>query len=355
MKSIFSRLHTPLLGGVVFFASLLLSVSCEKKETPSAAAVLPTIIQVEQTIAPQAAETPRATIENQQAATPSSMPVATGAGLRFLAYNVENWLILEDRYDYDTRKSSKNAPKPDKEKAAVISVVTSAQPDVLGLCEIGTKEDLLEIQSMLKTAGLDLPHSHYAGGMDSTRHLGLLSRHPIVSTATPADTKYKLSGKEYGIQRSILDASIKTPDNRSWRFLGVHLKSKREVEDGDQNQMRINEAQLLRQHIDTILKDDPQARLISYGDFNDTRATAPIRIVSGPNNSPRAMSPIGAHDSRKEYWTHFWAKEDVYSRFDYIFFSQSMKKDVIFEECKILDPENWNDASDHRAVLGVFR
>jgi hypothetical protein len=67
------------------------------------------------------------------------------------------------------------------------------------------------------------------------------------------------------------------------------------------------------------------------------------------------MSPIGAHDSRGEYWTHFWAREDVYSRFDYIHFSQALKKDVNFQECGILDPKNWNDASDHRAVLGVFR
>ena len=50
-----------------------------------------------------------------------------------------------------------------------------------------------------------------------------------------------------------------------------------------------------------------------------------------------------------------WAKEDIYSRIDFIFYSQSVKDDVIREESKILDPANWNDASDHRALLGLFR
>ena len=335
-----------LRGGAVFFASLLLAVSCEKKQTPSAASVLPLASEVEPSLAVATSE------RAPSAAVPAT---ASATGLRFVTYNVENWLILENRYDYETRISAKDAPKPEKEKAAVISLLTDAKPDVLGVCEIGSKEDLMEIQKLLKAAGLDLPHHHFASGIDRSRHLGLLSRFPLSSTATPADTQYKLDGKEYGIQRGVLDATVQTPDSRLWRFLGVHLKSKRDVEDGDQNLMRINEAQLVRKHIDGILNTDPQARIISYGDFNDTRASSPVRIIQGPYNSPRSMSPIGAHDSRKHYWTHFWAKEDVYSRFDYIFFSQSLKKDVIFPECRILDPENWDDASDHRAVLGVFR
>ena len=330
------------------------SIACEKKETPSAAAVLPVIQEQAQVPSNAPSSPPPATKSNTNQASSASV-ATTNAGLRFVGYNVENWLILESRYDFETRETSKNAPKPDKEKSAVVEILRDARPDVLGVCEIGSKEDLVDIQTRLKSAGLDLPHSHFASGVDSSRHLGLLSRFPIISTTQAKDTRYQLNGKEYGIQRGILDATVQSPDQRTWRFLGVHLKSKRDVEDGDQNQMRINEAQLLRKHIDEILKTDPQVRLISYGDFNDTRASSPIRIVQGPYNSPRAMTPIGLHDSRREYWTHFWAKEDSYSRFDYIFFSQALKNEVSFKECGILDPANWNDASDHRAVLGVFR
>lgn len=359
MKHFRSLSLAPWRYGALFFACLFLATSCQKKETPSAAEVLPLASEVEASLATSAASTSetKSVTTVAQPSPVATAPAATAgaSALRFVSYNVENWLILEERYDFETRISAKNAPKPEKEKAAVVSILTDAKPDVLGVCEIGSKDDLMEIQKLLKAAGLDLPHSHFASGIDSSRHLGLLSRFPIASTAKPAETQYKLDGKEYGIQRGVLDATVQTPDSRLWRFLGVHLKSKREVEDNDQNLMRINEAQLLRKHIDEILKADPQARIISYGDFNDTRASSPIRIIQGPNNSPRAMTPIGLRDSRKQYWTHFWAKEDVYSRFDYIFFSQALKKEVMFEECKILDPENWDAASDHRAVLGVFR
>lgn len=359
----FVPLTRSIKSGALFLLIASLVVSCQKKGTDVSSTGMQTVeeSQNEQAATAPSAKTVAVTepvaVENvaQDAVSAPSSSQAAGAGLRFLAYNVENWLVMEERYDFDTRVTEKNASKPDKEKAAVVEIVKSAQPDVLGVCEIGTKEDLADIQARLKAAGLDLPHSHFAGGMDRTRHLGLLSRHPISSTAVPADLNYRMNGKEYGMQRGILDATVKTPDGREWRFLGVHLKSKRDVEDGDQNLMRINESQLLRKHIDGILSANPQARLIAYGDFNDTRRTSPLRIVQGPYNSPRGMSPIGAHDSRGEYWTHFWAREDVYSRFDYIHFSQALKKDVNFQECGILDPKNWNDASDHRAVLGVFR
>jgi endonuclease/exonuclease/phosphatase family metal-dependent hydrolase len=183
----------------------------------------------------------------------------------------------------------------------------------------------------------------------------LLSKYPIATTAQPEKLDYVISGKPYTMQRGILDATVKTPDGRPWRFLGVHLKSKREVNNGDQNLMRINEAQLLRRHIEGILKQDPQARLICYGDFNDTRRTSPLRIVQGSYNSANYMTPIALHDSRNEYWTHYWEREDIYSRIDYIHYSPGLKNDVLFQECGIVDVPTWRKASDHRAIKAAFR
>lgn len=301
---------------------------------------------------PPAAEVASAPAQAQPLA---STPSADRASLRFVSYNVENWLILEDRFDFDTRQSSKNAPKPEKEKAAVIEVLKLAQPDVLGLCEIGTIDDLKEIQKMLRQAGIDLPHLHHSGGVDRTRFLGLLSRYPIARTVAHDNLNYRLSGRAYAMQRGVLDATVQHPDGRTWRFLGCHLKSKREVEDGNQAQMRIQEAQLLRKQIDRVLRDEPKSRLIVYGDLNDTRMSPSIRIVQGPFNSPRTMTAIPLKDSRGLAWTHYWAKEDVYSRIDYILYSPALKNELILGDSKILDPDCWNDASDHRAILGVFR
>lgn len=173
---------------------------------------------------------------------------------------------------YVNRKNLKGAPKPDSEKEAVVKILTKNTPDVIGLCEIGEASDLAEIQQKLKAAGLDLPHSHYTGGSDPTRHLGVLSRFPITSTAKPAQSEYQLAGNTFSINRGILDATI-TAHGKTYHFLGVHLKSKRESEQGDQEAIRFNEALLLRKHINSIFATDAEARLIAYGDFNDTRST----------------------------------------------------------------------------------
>lgn len=283
---------------------------------------------------------------------PPPPPIAPPSteGLRFIAYNVENWLTM-DRYMDE--KSSKNAPKPAAEKKAVIDILVTHSPDIIGLCEIGEAKDLAEIQNSLKAAGLDLPHARHTGGSDPVRHLGLLSRFPITSTAKPAEVDYQLKGRTFAINRGILDATIRAR-GKSYRFLGVHLKSKREVEEADQEEMRIHEARLLRRHLDAILLTDTNARLIVYGDFNDSRPSKAFRTVTGNYNDPGYLTAIPAKDSRGEAWTHHWAMHDLYSRFDYITVTQAMRPEVDFKASRIIDDPAWSEASDHRPVLAVF-
>lgn len=245
-------------------------------------------------------------------------------------------------------------PKPESEKQAVVALLARHAPDILGLCEIGQANDLAEIQADLKAAGLDLPHSHYTGGADPVRRLGLLSRFPITSTAKPAETEYRYAGRTFAINRGILDATV-TAHGKSYRFLGVHLKSKRDSQQGDQEAIRLNEARLLRRHIDTIFNSNENARLVVYGDLNDTRATPAIKTITGNHNDPTYLTAIPAKDSRNDTWTHHWALQDLYSRIDYIMVSRALREEVDFPAAKIIDDSGWDTASDHRAVMAVFR
>jgi len=271
------------------------------------------------------------------------------ATLRFIAYNLENWLTMER----DVGGQLKATPKPESEKSACIRLLAAAKPDVLGICEIGSRDDAAEVRSRLKAAGIDLPHLHFTGGADDVRHLALLSRFPLTAH-DPGRLTYRIETLEFGMQRGILDASLAI-DGSSFRFLGVHLKSKREVVAGDQEQMRRNESHLLRRHVENLLAADPEARLVVYGDFNDTRHSAVIRGVQGPYNSPLFLTALPLADAQGDRWTHHWAYEDVYSRFDYIMVSQPLKREADFKASRILDDSDWNEASDHRAVLAVFR
>ena len=357
------RAYAPRILGVFFCAfSLLAGPSCDKKastpdwDTPGVAVAprspafavassqaTPVVVKA---ATPPAAEIPRS---------PEKVTLPTEAisseGLRFINYNVENWLTMDRYVD---RKNLKDAPKPETEKAAVISLLARHAPDVVGLCEIGEATDLAEIQADLKAAGLDLPHSHYTGGSDPTRHLGFLSRFPITSTAKPAASEYQLAGQTFAINRGILDATIQAR-GKDYRFLGVHLKSKRDSEQGDQEAIRLNEARLLRKHIYTIFTNDADARLIVYGDFNDTRATPTIKAITGNYNDPTYLTAIPAKDSRDQAWTHHWALHDIYSRIDYVMVSPGLKDEVDFQAAKIIDDADWDEASDHRAILAIFK
>jgi len=290
---------------------------------------------------------PKTTVKRASAGTDD-----TTSGLRLVAYNVENWLTMDRSHDHT---DAKGVSKPAAAKRAVIQLLSHNAPDVLGVCEIGSRDDLAELQSALKASGVELPHLYYTGGGDELRHLGLLSRFPITSTTTPpaAELDFKLNGSAYTMNRGILDATIQA-NGKPYRLVGVHLKSKREVADGDQDAIRLCEARVLRHHVDAILTADPGARLIVYGDFNDTRASAALKIVTGNSGDATCLTPIPVHDKQGERWTHFWALQDIYSRFDFITVSQSLRHEVNATTSRVIDDPEWIDASDHRALLAVF-
>ncbi len=331
LKDIFNGTASRLLLAVLLFGA----VSCDRPQTPEWGKK-----------AADSSPDPAATEV-------ASEPVARGQreDIRFIAYNVKNWLVTNR---YANGKALESKPKPADEKAAVISILVRHSPDIIGLCEIGTAGDLAEIQQLLKEAGIDLPHSHFTGGADPVRHLGFLSRYPISTTGKAEKTEYHLQNKLYFWNRGVLDVTVDI-HGRQFRFLGCHLKSKREVEEGDEEEMRRAESLLLRQHVDSIFAKNPQERLVVYGDFNDTRSSVSGKNITGSYNDPGYLTAIPAEDSTGTRWTHHWVLHDIYSRIDFIAVSKSLKPDTVFPEAKVLDDPEWAKASDHRAVLAVFR
>ncbi|MBC7979100.1 MAG: hypothetical protein H7Y36_00885 [Armatimonadetes bacterium] len=259
---------------------------------------------------------------------------------RFATYNVKNWLI-----------STQSPEKSTASKNAIISILTAAKPDVIGLCEIGSARDIAEIRRLLRASGLDLPHTYHSGGSDRVRHLGIISRFPITSAHRP---DLHISGKDYFMQRGILDVTLRIGQNQV-RFIGLHLKSKRIVHEFDQELVRIEEATRVRQHIDSILGKNPDALVIAYGDFNDTTRSLSTRIIFGKFRTPYYLAPVHAKDSRGESWTHYFALQDSYSRIDYVTTSQAMKRHVDKKNSFIIDNPLWEIASDHRPILVGFR
>lgn len=272
----------------------------------------------------------------------------------FCSYNVKNWLTM-DRFDPQTQKMLSSAPKPEEEKKRVVEILAAIKPEVLGICEIGTAEDLAELQGRLKKAGLDLPHTELAHGGDEHRRLGLLSAFPIVARNSQTNLTYQLNGKTMPFQRGILDATVRLTSSFEVRFLGVHLKSKREVDEADQSQMRRHEARLLRKHMDAIFAANMKTRLLAYGDFNEQRNEPAIDTLMGDRQSDTGMLDVQLRDKQGEVWTHFWDAADTYSRLDYLFASRLLRPHLDFRRSFVYSARDFNKASDHRPIVMTIR
>jgi endonuclease/exonuclease/phosphatase family metal-dependent hydrolase len=265
------------------------------------------------------------------------------------AYNVENWLEMD-------RHGLTNAPKPVAERDAVAKVLAGIRPDVLGVEEMGTPNDLADFRARLKDNGLDLPHVEWLQAGDANRHVVLLSRYPITENRSHTNLTYLLNGQSRPIERGILDVRVQVATNYSFRALVVHLKSKRQTDVGDQAVMRLEEAKLLHRQIDDILRRDPQENFIVMGDFNDTPGSPAINEITTTNC--HSLFVLHPRDSKGYDTTHFWRWQkdpsNRWSRIDYLMASPGMSNEYVEGSAKINDPPGWLDASDHRALSAKF-
>ncbi len=264
-------------------------------------------------------------------------------------YNLRNYLAMERRVNGEPVA---DAPKPESEVQAVIEGLRQIRPDLLGVCEIGDESFLADLQSRLRAVGIDLPHTelvHDTAGWN--RNIAFLSRFPIVARNSRDDYTYELAGTRHAFQRGVLDVKVALSSRYHLRYIGLHLKSKREVPEGDQVLMRLNEARLARRHIDRILEAEPGANLIVAGDLNDLRSEPPVKTLQGSFGGQGYLTALTLSDAFGFRWTHHWSFADSYSRFDYVLHSQGMKNEIDRKNSRIHHWDGWDKASDHRPLV----
>lgn len=279
----------------------------------------------------------------------ASAQESTSEPVRFVAYNVWNYLGMNRRIDGEMVE---NAPKPEEEIEALIEMLKLGNPDIVGLCEIQPLPYLGDLQERLKVAGIDLPHAHFVTAPDGRpRSLALLSRFPIVASNSQDSLVYRASGKTLPHSRGILDATIQVNPNYQLRLIGLHLKSKREVPDADQGLMRQIEATMAREHVEAILEAKPETNLIVYGDINDTRNQPAPKLLRGKFGSDTYLNELKLEDTAGFRWTHHWDWEEIYAKIDFILTNSGVKPEVDELQSRIIDHPLWETASDHRPLL----
>jgi endonuclease/exonuclease/phosphatase family metal-dependent hydrolase len=275
---------------------------------------------------------------------------AESEALTFCSYNLRNWLTQEAS---DKQPASS---KPESARARAVEILAAIHPDILGVCEIGTADDLADLQQRLQQAGVDLPYTELAHGGDPVRRLALLSRLPIKARNSQTTLTYQIGTQTLPFQRGILDVTIAITPTFDLHLLGVHLKSMRTIPEADQAEMRRNEAHLLRLHLDALFAKEPGARILAYGDFNAHRNDPTIAEVMGsPRSGDTTMLDVLLKDENSQVWTHFWDTADVYSRLDYCFTSRVLRPHIDTRNSYIHAERDFIKASDHRPLVLKIR
>lgn len=269
--------------------------------------------------------------------------------LTLVFYNLKNYLAMERRIDGEVIE---DAPKPEPEVKALIAAIKTMDPDILGVCELGDASFLTDLQKRLQEEGLDLPHTELVTAASGfNRNLALLSKYPIIDRNSRDNYTYSIGDLKLPFQRGVLDVTLAINPQYHLRYIGLHLKSKREIPEADQALMRLNEARLAREHIDRILEKEPGTNLIVVGDLNELRHEPPVKALQGRFGRKDYLTSLMLSDQYGFRWTHHWSFADSYARFDFALYSKGLTKEINRDQSRIHHWDDWDKASDHRPLV----
>jgi len=269
----------------------------------------------------------------------------------FAGWNVRNYMLRPVKNDEGRTLTPAKSPES---IAAVVETLRRIRPDIVGLCEIGSRNDLADLQRRLQRAGISLPHKTWVDGPDRERHLALLSRFPL-EVQHDTRTTFPLDGISQRVRRGILDVTVQIRPDFPLRILGLHLKSARVVPEYDQAAFRRAESLVLRNRIETILGEEPAPPLIVFGDFNDTKNSPVVKGVAGRAGTRKSLTVLPLADRLGDQWTYRRDETDEYSRIDYIMVNQTLRRLVLRRGTGLHRDKNWFEASDHRPMILTLR
>lgn len=256
--------------------------------------------------------------------------------------------------------------KPLESRAKVRECIRALNADVIAFQEMGAVSALRELQASLKAEGLDLPHSEHVRGWDTNIHVAVLSRFPIVARRSHTNDTFLLSGRRFHVSRGIAEVEIEVSPAYKFTLFAAHLKSKRTIAEADEAELRLQEAKVLREKIDARRAADPRANIVVLGDMNDTKDSRSTKAIIGigknklvdtrpaEKNGDNTPPANPAWDPPNITWTHFYGKEDSYTRIDYILLNQGMAREWVKADTYVLAVPNWGLASDHRPIVATF-
>jgi endonuclease/exonuclease/phosphatase family metal-dependent hydrolase len=288
----------------------------------------------------------------------ANAPAARAGTFRVATYNLENYL--------DEPTATRPRAKSAAAKAVIRQSIRALNPDLIALEEMGATNALLELRRSLRADGLDFPYWEHISGADNNIHVAVLSQFPIIARNPHTNETFLLDGRPFRVSRGFAELTVRVRTNFNLTLLAAHLKSRRPVPGADEAQERLGEARVLRGIVDGLLRANPDLPLIVLGDFNDVKDAESTRTLMGrgkarltdtrpaERNSDTPPAGGAADEPRTITWTHYYAREDTYSRIDYILLSRALAAHWRPAESYVLNQANWGVGSDHRPIVAAF-
>lgn len=271
--------------------------------------------------------------------------------LTIATYNVENYVAADRVTEEGFRR---NYPKPEVQKRALRQVIAALAADVFVLQEMGAEPYLEELRRDLRQSGVEYPHAVLLVAADSERHLAVLSKRPLARTVRHERLSFTHRGATELVKRGLLEIDVETRSGTVTVFC-AHLKSRytEHPDDPRSSLRRTGEATAIRDLVLRRFPDPAAAWFVLAGDFNDDRASRPMRRLLRRGRTTIAHL-LPAADSRGESWTHAYRRQDSYTRVDHILVSPALRPRVVGGAARIHDGEGVREASDHRPVVVTF-
>jgi endonuclease/exonuclease/phosphatase family metal-dependent hydrolase len=111
----------------------------------------------------------------------------------------------------------------------------------------------------------------------------------------------------------------------------------------------------LRERVEKILESAPEAPLLVFGDFNDTKNSPVVKSVAGRPGTRRSLAILPLADHLGDQWTYHWEESGEYSRIDYVMVNQPLRRLVQRGGTGLRREKNWFVASDHRPMIVTIR
>lgn len=262
-------------------------------------------------------------------------------------YNVLNMFDGED----DPYRSDEGTPmKPREELTNLAQSIAELNADVIAFQEV---ENRFYLKKFVEVFLPDLGYKHvvhYEGNDGRGIDVCLISRLPIgpvrshrhMTFPGPNDSVRKFN-------RDVLAVTVEPPGAEPFEVWIVHLKSNsggREFAEP----VRLAECRKLRELLDEHLSDDPQARFLVVGDFNDVWDSETLKTIVGEGSMALWSCSSELGDNLPDTYN----TGDYHSMIDFILCSPAMAKNYVKGSFKVFPGSPDTTGSDHNPVVARF-